>query len=485
MSRWPALASTLLLSLCVSAEATAAPRPYYGGQLQVHVFGPPLSLNPQWACTVADRTAQAAVYEPLYTLRPDGGLEAVLAEGPPEVQGRTVFVPLRQGVRLHDARRLTPQLVVEALKAKLHTAGAHVLAPLRGFQEAYLGQEGALGITAHASRHGLSFELIAPYDAFPRLLASSHAAITLPSARDHRQMGTGPFMLQHRSKRGDLVLKPFLQHWRGRPYLDRLTFRVQASRSGAVAWVRRAQPSILLGVPDARAVPKKALTWAPRLAPLSRTVLRVGPARLRPFVEAALGRARLVRRFMDRSARASHTLVPLTSSRPPQTASGGGPQSVDLVVSRKDRTSWQFAQRLQLDLLRSGISATLRRVDGDTLKARQKAPGEGIVLASLLPDAPQTEAPSDALHTLLSIAAAHGEANLLSPQDLLHFFGASAEDRATQLPALEARVRGALGLVVIAVRAPGLMLQTPAHGIVIDARGALRLEDTFVEGPRL
>lgn len=479
--RWALISCAVLLSVCTVTRASAAQRPHYGGELLVHVFGPPLSLNPQWASTVADRTAQAAVYEPLYTLGAGGELEPVLADGPPQVTDRTVFVPLRQGVRLHDGRRLTPQLAAQALKAKLHTAGAHVLAPLSGFQQAYAGR-GTLGITADVSRHGLRFELIAPYEAFPRLLASSHAAITLPSARNHRQIGTGPFTLQRRSKRGDLFLKPFLQHWRGRPYLDRLVFRVQASRSGAVAWARRAQPSILLGVPDARAVPKQALTWAPRLAPLSRTVLRVGPPQLRPFVQAALGRKRLVRRFMDSSAQPSSTLVPLASPPAAQTASGHHPRSVDLVVSRKDRASWQFAQRLQLNLLRSGISATLRRVDGDTLKARLKSPGEGIILASLLPDAPQTEAPSDALHTLLSIAAAQDQANLLSPQDLLRFFTASPEGRADQLPVLEARIRDALGLVVIALRAPGLMLQTPARGIVIDGRGALRLEDAFVEG---
>lgn len=460
--------------------AESAPRPHYGGEVVLHVFGPPLSLNPHLAPTSADRTVQAALFEPLYRLGPDDSLEPVLASGPPEIDGKRVFIPLRQGVRLHDGQLLTPQRAAQSLQSKLHSSGAHVLTPVAGFYEAYAGR-GNLGLTADGPRHGLRFELLEPYEGFVRLLTCSHAAITVPSDRAQREVGTGPFTLERRSARGGVHLVAFVEHWRGRPYLDRVVFRIQASRSNASAWARRAEPSWLFGVPDARGIRPETLHWpdaASSPAPLSRRVLRLPQGVPPQAIEAALGRERLVRRFMDGEAQPTSRLLgsgPATNAPP----DGRGLQALSarLVVSQSDRPSWPFAQRVQLDLLRVGVSVTLERVDGDELQAKLQSPGADIVLGALLSDAPHTDDPIDGLHALLSMSASLGAPDTITEAELRAFLLADTASRQARLPQLEQALRDRLGLVVIAVRAPGLMVKDDLSGWSIDSRGAVRLDE--------
>lgn len=464
--------------------AQSAPRPVYGGQLTAYVFGPPLNLSPRRAPRAADRAAQAALFEPLYTLSPTGDLIPVLASGPIQVQGKHLFIPLRQQVRLHDGRLLTPALVGEALQSKLHTSAAHVLVPIAGFYEATAGT-GRLAWSVDTERHGLNIELMQAYPSYPHLLAAAHAAIAVPSASTQRQVGTGPFSLKARSARGGVRLQPFLQHWRGRPYLDSVVFKMHASRSGAATWARRSKPSLLFGVPDARGIAPDVLHWPSATeAPSELRVLRVGQPALRAVVDEGLRRGHLVRKFMDARAQPTQRLLPglgdLTKS-----ADAPAPRhsmAVKLLVCQTDRLGWPFAKRVQLDLLRVGITATLERVDGPTLDARLRAPGLDIVLAGLLEDAPSTATHADALHRLLSIASAVGSPDAVPAEELGVFLAADPQTQLLLLPEIEARLRERLGIVPIAIRAPGLMVQVPFQGWYVDSRGALMLEDSrFLE----
>lgn len=465
-----AQASLLFVALgCFTPSARAAPRPVYGGEVVAYVFGAAVSLNPRAAPRIADRTAQAAVFEPLYRLDDEDRLVPALAAGPPEVEGRVVFVPLRRGVRLHDGRALSPALAAAALAAKADGPGAHVLAPLAGFAE------GRPAVRPDPARHGLLFELIAPYPAFGRLLASAHAALAVPSADARRDVGTGPFTLAERGARGGLRLVPFERHWLGRPYLDALELRVHASRSSAAAWVRREEPYILLEAPDTRGGPPAAPL--PARTPLARRLLRVSDPALAPLVDRALVRGRLVRRFMDAAAQPTRRLLPGLPAPPTPEIEASFSAPVDLVVSQTDRLGWQFAKRLQLDLLRGGLSATLRRVDAEDLTRRFVDPGGALVLAAVLPDAPQTDRPEDGLQALLSIAAASGAPRVVSEAELSVFFAADEGERARLLDELEARVRARLGLVPIALRPPGLSLRANVDGLRLDAQGALHFED--------
>lgn len=471
-------AAAIALALCGAQAAHAGLRVPYGGQLVAYVFGPPVGLSPHAATDAADRTAQAALFEPLYRLAEDGALVPVLAAGPPEVSGAAVFVPLQEGLRLHDGRVLTPELAVAALEGLAGGAGAHVLAPVAALQP---------------EQGGLRFQLQAPYDAFPRLLASAHAVIAVPSAEAGREVGTGPFQLEARGARGEVELVPFLEHRAGRPFLDRVALRPYSSRSGAAAWARRGEAAVLFGVPDARGAEAPRLSW-PTLGPsalggpLSRVVLRVGPgpeqALRRAAVSRALQRERLVSRFMDAAARPSARLLAGLPA-PEELAPTAAQARLDLVVSQTDRAGWQFAKRVQLDLLRGGIVTTLRRVSPEDLAKALLEPGpEELVLASVLPDAPESRDPADALHALLSLAAALGAPGAIPQRDLRAFYAAAPEARAGLLPALEARTREALGLVPLAIRPPGVLLEAQVAPLALTPQGALQMADAHEEAAR-
>ncbi len=472
------LRSIGVLLLLVPQIAQSAPRPIYGGQLEAYVFGPAISLSPQQAPRPADRAALAALFEPLYTLSTTGVLTPVLASGPPQIQGSDLFIPLRTSVKLHDGRVLTPEMVAQALQSKLHTPAAHVLVPIAGFYKATAGQ-GRLALRADLQRHGVHIELAQPYPGYPRLLASAHAAIAVPSVRTLRQVGTGPFSLKARSARGGVELRPFVQHWRGRPYLDRLVFKMHASRSSAATWARRTKATLLFGVPDARGIDPGVLHWpTASQAPQQLRIIRVGQPALHSIVDQALRRKHLVRKFMDNRAKPARRMLTGLEPLPNETAARAGrSMNLKLIVSQTDRVGWPFAKRVQLDLLRAGISATLERVDGSTLDARLKAPGQDIVIGSLLRDAPETGSPEDKLHGLLSMASALGEAEAIPPEELGVLLAADAQSQPSLLSEIEARLRQRLGIVVIATRPPGLMMQVPLLNWRVDTRGALVVDD--------
>lgn len=458
----------LALALSLGATAHAAPRPRYGGAVTAHVFGPPVSATPNEARTTADRTAHAARFEGLFSLR-GGEVRPVLARAVPVRRGRRIVVNLRPGVTLHDGRPLTAGLVAAALEQKRGTSAAFVLAPVAA-------------IHADETQLSLHIDLVAEFDEYPRMLTSAHARIAAP-ADGGALVGTGPFLRSDPKARSEaLRLTPFLEHRAGRPYLDALLLAPSPSRAATFSPGRGVAEHVLLGRPDRRrGRPTPAANPAPNPAPpVELTLVRCGDSQLVPAVDRALSRARLVRRFMDDSAQPVRRLLPTLArgARPAGPISKAGNAAPRrLLVAETDRAGWSFAKRVQLDLLRHGVPTELERVDAATHARRARAPGSDLVLTTVLVDAPRSDAPFDGLQALLSVASQLGDPTPIPTSRLAAFLAADPDTRRTRLDALETRIRSRLGLVPIAARAPGVLVRTRLQGARFDAFGAWHVED--------
>ena len=198
------------LALAGSAAAHAETRPQYGGPVEASLLGAPVSFDPVAAQSHAEITVVGLVFDTLYTIGSDGAAEPHLAIGAPVLDAAqtTAHIALRRGVPFHDAQVMTAADVADSLE-RVRGKLTWLLAPVSAVR---------------AAGDGIDVVLRVPGVDVAPLLALPQTAITRRGQPPGpRPVGSGPFAvdsLDPAARR--LVLKPFDDHFAGRPYLDRL-----------------------------------------------------------------------------------------------------------------------------------------------------------------------------------------------------------------------------------------------------------------------
>lgn len=455
-----------LVALLLAAPAHAAPRTPYGADILMYVFGRPTTLVPQDLATPADATLQTLVYERLYRIDGAGALTPELASGPPTIDGRTVTVPVRTDVVLHDGRLLAAPMIADALRRL-------------GASDARSTYVGALVTGLTVRDDALVFELAAAHVDFVRLLASAHAGVAVPAVGRAGFVGSGPFSFTSKSARGTIQLAPFLQHRRGRPFADRVRMRPHASRFGAAALAKGDEAAFVFGVPDTKGRARNDLAKA---APQELLVLAVGAAvraerpSIARTIDLAIDRRRLTRRFLEADATPARRLV-ARAWESSEEAAATDRVTLSLLVSRDARAGHRFAERLQLDLLRAGITVRIERLAPERLEARRRAGEYELLLDSLVSGVAPSARPSATLHTLWSYASAMGRPDAIDPRDAERVD--LADDAAKTLGEIEAAMRARLGLVPIARRVAAIALDETLEDAHLLPTGAIDLADAF------
>jgi MarR-like DNA-binding transcriptional regulator SgrR of sgrS sRNA len=476
-----------MIGLAVALLLAGAPKTPYGGMATLVVVAPRIETDPWSASTLADLTALLALYEPLYRAGEGGALTPVLAADLPTVEagGQRFVIHLRPNVPLHDGRPLSPSDAAASLErlAAPGSLGAYIAAPIRK--------------VSAAGGDALAIELLEPYPEFPRLLASPRAGVVASSEARARLVGSGPFAfparpaLDGRGPAEELILEPFLRHPSGRPYLDALRFRLQPTALGAPERLKSGEATLVFaGAPiEAEdAVPIRP----PERGPLELVVLALGhgAASLKeePWysrLDATLDRRRLAQRFLAGDARAARSLLGEPGAPSPPLVAGSGRVRMTLLCSPERGVDARFAERVQLDLLKAGVTAVIERVGAEALQ-RARASGDfDLLLDTLVLEGQPKGDAADRLHTLWSVAAHFGRAKeLLEPGELAAFGASSEAARARALGPIEARFERAAGLLAIAARAPTSLVRRSLAGVRADRSGALVLEDAYL-GPSL
>lgn len=198
-----------LVVACVlaSSMANAETRPRYGGTVEGTLLGAPATLDPLNTRTHAEVTVTGLVFDTLYRL--DGAPH--VADGEPVLDEKrtTVRIAIKKGVRMHDGTELTALDVAASLE-RARVQAKWVLPALVGVK-----QEG----------DAVLLSLRAPVAELTMLLALPQLAITKAGkAPGDKPIGSGPYILDgvDRSARR-VVLRPFDDHFAGRPYVDVLT----------------------------------------------------------------------------------------------------------------------------------------------------------------------------------------------------------------------------------------------------------------------
>ena len=206
-----------------------------GGTIEVPITGILQHIDPSLASTVEDSEVLPSIFETL--TRDVGGARIVpwLANDfTSEQGGKRYRFRLRDDVRFHDGRKLTPRDVrysFERLLLNSESLGRFFYAPIRGARALLNGEALDLVGFRIQSADEFTIELEEPVSFFPALI-SYHAAAIVPEGSDkfgasweEGSVGTGPFRVVKFEPGVRLELERNRNYWRsGYPRIERLNF---------------------------------------------------------------------------------------------------------------------------------------------------------------------------------------------------------------------------------------------------------------------
>jgi ABC-type oligopeptide transport system substrate-binding subunit len=475
--------------------ALAAPRIPYGGNALAYVWGTQLDVDPREGSSFSDVTIAGSVYEPLYAIDSGGELVPVLAREAPRLEGNQLIVPLKDDVVFHDGRPMTPELVARWLRglADESTRASYVVLPVKGAREALAADPRAeVRIDPRPELGAVVFTLAEPYPDYARLLASPQAAIVSPTASSGMPgPGTGPWRIAGRAPQApdQITLEPFLGHRDGRPFLDSLVLRESSSRFGAVTEMKKGEAAVVFAPPDLRSTKRhEIIPWTKGSYPDEIVVLSIGrqiealrTPEAHRAISAALNRGVLARRLLGQGAEPASTLLGEDrKEEAPAQPPGRARIDATLLVSKDDRVLHRIAERVQLDLLRAGVTVVIDRIPPNVLDARRRDRRYDLLLGVSYPAWPGGARPIDRFHALLSmIAWASPPSSAITSSEYAAFVRASDPDKAALLVDLERALRTRTGLVPIAARRPSLAVRTDLKSTQLRSFGRLDLSGAF------
>ncbi len=462
----PALASFAALALLPWA-AGAALGPRYGGELTVGVVELPDSLDPDLPRGAGQSLLAGLVHETLVGCGPDGVPVPRLARSwASSGGGREWTLRLADGSAFHDGKPMTATDVVRSLRRFLRSgspAAQRFAETLEGgLAYRTRGSEEVGGLLAvDDSRLTLRLAEAVPLPFAP--LSATAAAITSASGA-----GAGPFAPTAFLPGKSRLFTAFGAHLAGRPYLDQVQLlaspepqsveaALQAGRAGLIPRIGNTPRSYLGGT--------LLLILDPDRPPFDRL-----PAR--SAVAATLDSPDLLRLLLA-GGEASPSLVlpsllpPLGLATPSVPAPLGG--QVAMAVSRE--VPHLLSQRIVAYLLEAGLTVTAQAASPrQALAARTplrlvlmspEVAEAGLALRELAALTPLVPAAQEALR------AAEGEPSL--------------DRRRIHLHRAEAALRSSFALIPLASMPLGYAARPGLHGVALDPRGRLLLEDAWLE----
>jgi ABC-type transport system substrate-binding protein/serine/threonine protein kinase len=313
------------------AKATDALRAG-GGTIEVPITGTLHRLDPSLAGIIEDAEVLPSIFETL--TRDVGGARIVpwlATDFTAEQGGKRYRFRLRDDVRFHDGRKLTPRDVrysFERLLLNPDSTGRFFYSPIRGAKALLNGEASDLaGFRIHSAEE-FTIELDEPVSFFPALI-SYHAAAIVPEGSDRfggswqeGSVGTGPFRVVKFEPGVRVELERNRTYWRsGYPKIERLIFTFGVSPADILSEFRAGRFSLASDLLPADA---EALRREPEFAsgyhetPRLITYFAVfnshrGPLkdkRLRQTLAQSIDVGSVVRQTLGRLAVPAHGLIP-------------------------------------------------------------------------------------------------------------------------------------------------------------------------------
>jgi len=221
------------------AQTKSEPQtPQFGGTYRRPLSNNPSILDPAliadtYGFTVAQQLFDGLVqYDGSLTITP-----AIAQSWKGSRDGLSWVFQLRKGVKFHNGREVTADDVVYSftriLDPKTNSKAAEMFLKIKGAKEFVEGRAKTIQGLRATDRYTIQIELTEASAPFVANLAIGYAKIipreaieTLGPAFGNRPVGTGPFKFSHWKKDEEIVLEVNRDYYGGRPYLDRLEYKI-------------------------------------------------------------------------------------------------------------------------------------------------------------------------------------------------------------------------------------------------------------------
>jgi peptide/nickel transport system substrate-binding protein len=244
----------VLATFAVSAGTADAQAPARGGTLRIGWIPAAKTLDPHYSVEFSERYVCYMVFNTLVAL--DKGFNVV-----PELarawqvspDGKRVTLQLQRGVKFHDGTDFN----AEAVKWNIE----RILDPQnKSPQRAPL--EPAIASVTVVDPNTVAIDLKKPFAPLLAALAERPGFIVSPTAAKQmgqdfgqRPVGTGPFKFVEWVRDSQVTLERFPDYWeKGKPYLDKVIFRVVPDPTVRLTMVRTGEVDIATDV-DAKDIP--------------------------------------------------------------------------------------------------------------------------------------------------------------------------------------------------------------------------------------
>src|SRR5262249_7489075 len=243
-----------VLLVAAAAGPAAAQTPVRGGQLRVGWIPDGKTLDPHFSVQFAERYVLYLVFNTLVGLDKSFNVVPELARAwQVSPDGKRVTFRPQRGGKFHAG----PDFPADVVKWNIERIlNPETKSPQRSQLEPAVG-----GVTV-ADPHTVVFELKKPFAPLLAALAERPGFMVSPAAVKQagpdfgrRPIGTGPFRFAEWVADSQVTLERFPDYWdKGKPYLDRVTFRIVPDPTVRLTMVRTGEVDIATDV-DAKDVP--------------------------------------------------------------------------------------------------------------------------------------------------------------------------------------------------------------------------------------
>lgn len=215
-----------------------AATPKFGGTYRRPLGNNPSTLDPASIADTYGFTVAQQIFDGL--VQYDGSLAIIPAiaqswKGSRDGLSWTFY--LRKGVKFHNGREVVADDVVfsftRILDPKTNSKAAEVFLKVKGAKDFVEGRTKTVQGLRALDRHTVQIELAEASAPFVASLAIGYAKIVPKEAIEElgplfgsRPVGTGPFRFIHWKKDEEIVLEANRDYFAGRPFLDRLEYRI-------------------------------------------------------------------------------------------------------------------------------------------------------------------------------------------------------------------------------------------------------------------
>jgi ABC-type transport system substrate-binding protein len=191
------------------------------------------------------------IYEPLFSMSPEGELEPLLAESITATSDNVYVIELRQGINFTDGTPFNAEAVKANLEWVLDTDNG---AAFR-FLIVVAGQPPEIEVLGE---HTLQITTSIPFAPLPAHLSHGALAMVSPAALEQgaeflasNAIGTGPYVLSAWDRAEQVVLERNPDYWGDAPAIDTLVFKVVPEAGARIVEIEAGTVDVAVRVPPA------------------------------------------------------------------------------------------------------------------------------------------------------------------------------------------------------------------------------------------